>query len=404
MSSEQPFKVFIPDADLDNLRKRLELTRFPDELPESGWDYGAPLANIQRLVKRWRDGYDWRAAEAEMNLLPMFTRDIDVDGFGTLNIHYVHSRSASKNAVPLLFLHGWPGNFLEVAKILPLLTAESDDHPSFHVVAMSLPGFTFSQGPSFKGFAGKQYAETANKLMLALGYDEYVTQGGDWGFTLTREIAGYYGGKHVKAWHTNFPSSRVPRLKDHPWYWLMHLITPYKAWEHDGLARTRWFRDVGCWYSYQQGTYPQTLGYALADSPVGLLAWIYEKMVTWSDNYPWTDDEVLTWVSLYWFSRAGPTASLRIYKEVDESRYAYKPLQPTLGTVPMGVSWFPRDLFVTPRYWMYTIGRVVFEAVHESGGHFASHERPDELVNDVRKMFGKGGPAFAVVPGKNGYD
>ncbi|KAI0067120.1 alpha/beta-hydrolase [Artomyces pyxidatus] len=403
MSMERPFQSSIPDSQLADLRKRLELTRLPDEHDNCGWDYGAPLSDMRRLVDRWRTGFDWRKVEKEMNELPMFTRDIQVDDFGTLNIHYVHQRSPVKGAIPLLFVHGWPGNFLEVRKILPLLVEDSPDHPSFHVVAMSLPGFTFSEGPGQRGFKGRQYAEAANKLMLALGYNEYVTQGGDWGRHVTRDLAGYYGGKHVKAWHTNFPEAFPPRFWDHPWQWLLNTLTPYAQWEKDGLERTNWFLTKGAAYAYEHINLPQTIGYSLTDSPVGLLAWVYEKLVTWTDNYPWDDDEVLTWVSLYWFSRAGPTASLRIYKEFDQTRESGRPLQPTLSTVPMGISWFPRDIFVTPRTWMHTVGRVVFEAVHESGGHFAALERPDMLVSDVRKMFGRGGPAYGVVPGKDGY-
>lgn len=178
-STEQPFTLSVPDADLNFLRKKLELVRLPDELDGAGWDYGVPLADIKRLVAHWKDGFDWRKAEAEINKLPMFTRDIEVEGFGTLNIHYVHQKSEVKNAIPLLFVHGCtyslsigglarltrstgPGDFLEVRKILPLLTAKSADQPSFHVVALDLPGFGFSDSPTKPGFAGRQYAEVCS--------------------------------------------------------------------------------------------------------------------------------------------------------------------------------------------------------------------------------------------------
>lgn len=194
--TEQSFRIAIPDSELDLLHKKLDLVRFPDELEGAGWDYGAPLADIKRLVARWKEGYDWRAAEASINEIPQFTRDIDVDGFGTLNIHYIHQTSTVKNAVPLLFIHGctfsfvcksrqccsWscmhvgPGHFLEVRKMLPLLTEASPDHPSFHVVSPNLPNFGFSEAAKQPGFTGDRYAEVVNKLMLALGYDDYGAQ------------------------------------------------------------------------------------------------------------------------------------------------------------------------------------------------------------------------------------
>jgi len=397
---ETPFKVNIPQSELDFLKKKLDATRFPDELEGAGWDYGAPLIDLKRLVARWKDGFDWRSAEADINRLPQFTRDIEVEGHGTLNIHYVHQKSKVDNAIPLLFVHGWPGSFMEAAKILPLLTASSPDHPTFHVVAPSLPGYGFSEAPKKPGFGPEQYAETCHKLMLALGYNEYVTQGGDWGYLITKYTAFMYGQKHVKAWHTNFPSAAPPTLTTNPVLWLQHFITPYGKKDWDGLERWKWFQKAGNGYYQEQSTQPQTIGYSLADSPAGLLGWIYEKLVNWTDSYPWTDDEVLAWISIYWFSRAGPAASARIYYEVENSKQINKNLW---SPIPMGFSRFPRELRVVPKIWSRTLGNVVFESEHDSGGHFAAFEKPNELVADLRKMYGKGGPAFHVVSGKNGY-
>ncbi|KAK7689793.1 hypothetical protein QCA50_006432 [Cerrena zonata] len=399
--AEQPFTLAVPDADIEFLRKKLAVSRIPDELEDAKWDYGSPLEDVKRLVARWQDGFDWRKSEAEINAIPQFTRDIEVDGFGTLNIHYVHQKSTVVDAIPLLFVHGWPGHFMEVAKLLPLLTANSPDHPSFHVVAYSLPGFGFSETPKKKGFGITQYAEVGHKLMLALGYNEYVTQGGDWGMLITRAISNNYGGKHAKAWHTNFPITQGPPspLK-FPWLFLKFLVTPWSTEECSSLARTQEFAKTGRGYFMQQSTCPQTLGYSLADSPVGLLAWIYEKLVAWTDNYPWTDDEVLTWISIYWFSRPGPAASVRIYYEAehvldwDDKRRV---------PVPTGFSYFPGELVRLPNLWSETLGKVVFQSEHKEGGHFAAFEKPEALAGDLRKMFGKEGPAFAVVPGKTGY-
>ncbi|OSX57133.1 hypothetical protein POSPLADRAFT_1174607 [Postia placenta MAD-698-R-SB12] len=400
---ERPFTISVADAELEFLQKKLALSRVPDELEGADWDYGVPLADVKRLLLRWQNGYDWRAAEAEINKIPQFTRQIEVEGFGKLDVHYVHQRSTVENAIPLLFIHGWPGHFLEVRKLLPLFTTASPDHPSFHVVALSLPGFGFSDAPTKRGFNGAKYAETCNKLMLALGYDEYVVQGGDWGSFIARILASKYGHQSVKAFHTNFPNVREPpSLWTHPRQFFAHLITPYSAAERVGLERTQWFVAQGRGYFHEQSTQPQTLGYALADSPVALLAWIYEKLVRWTDAYPWEDDEVLTWISVYWFSRSGPAASLRIYYETIAAN-EYSAILPT-STIPCGLSFFPKELTIPPKTWARTIGNVVYESRHQSGGHFAAHEKPEELAADIRAMFGKGGPAFGVVSGRAGYD
>ncbi|KAF7793772.1 hypothetical protein EIP86_004893 [Pleurotus ostreatoroseus] len=294
MSAEEPFAISVPHAALDSLAAKLAQATFPSAAPESSdeWDYGVPLKDMERLVARWKSGFDWRAAESELNAsLPQFTRPIDVEGHGTLTAHYVHKRSERPNAVPLLFLHGWPGHFAEVRKILPLLTSPAEvEAPAFHVVAPSLPGFGFSSAPTKKGFARKAYAEFAHNVMLALGYDEYVVQGGDWGFYVARSLAYEYP-NHVKAWHTNFAAGVPPQLTRNPLLYLQHLITPYTERDRKGLERTAWFMGKGRGYFELQSTKPQTLGYLLADSPVGLLAWIYEKLVHWSDEYTWDDDE-----------------------------------------------------------------------------------------------------------------
>ncbi|KAF6755755.1 Alpha/Beta hydrolase protein [Ephemerocybe angulata] len=394
--SEASFTINIAQGEIEFLRKKLELTRLPDEITDAGRDYGVPLTDIRRLLARWKDGYDWKKHEAILNAeLPQFTRKVAVDGFDELDIHYVHKKSKIKDALPLLFVHGWPGSFTEVRKILPLLTAPSDEYPSFHVVTFSLPGYGFSSNPTKRGFGMDQYAEVGHKLMLALGYHEYVTQGGDWGFYILRRQASLYGGTHNKAWHTNFPRA-LPDVEPPS-----SLPNPYDGLtevERNGLERTKWFRSEGRGYAIEQGTQPQTLGYSLADSPVGLLGWIYEKLVNWSDEYPWEEDEVLTWVSIYWFSRAGPTASLRIYYE-----RMHEGSSPEETHIPMGYSYFPKELWRVPSRWLQA-PNLVFESEHTEGGHFAAHEKPELLVGDLRTMFGKGGPAFGVVPGKSGYN
>ncbi|KAJ7832086.1 Alpha/Beta hydrolase protein [Mycena olivaceomarginata] len=383
--TESSFKIAVPDALLDQLRQKLALVTFPDELEGAGWEYGVPLADVKRLVARWSNGYDWRHHEAQLNKLPQFTRPCAP---AKLFFNVNHS-----NANSSLILG--PGSFLEARKIVPLLSEKSADHPSFHVVVLGLPGYGFSEGASKPGFDIAQYAEVGLKLMLALGYDEFVTQGGDWGHPITRTIARLYGGKHSKAWHTNMPAVGAPPSEES-----QPELTPK---EQEALARNELFLKRGRGYATEQSTQPQTLGYALSDSPVGLLAWIYEKLVNWTDAYPWDDDEVLTWISVFWFSRAGPAASLRIYFEAGNRNLDQVIGSTSAPVIPLGISYFPKELLVFPKSWTRKMGNIVFEREHDSGGHFAAYEKPNELVDDLRQMFGKNGPAFGVVSGKSGY-
>jgi len=182
----------------------------------------------------------------------------------------------------------------------------------------------------------------------------------------------------------------------------MHLFTPYSQREREVAAAGEAFLLRGSGYFLEQSTRPQTLGYALADSPVGLLTWIYEKLIQWTDSYPWTDEEVLTWISIYWFSRAGPAASLRIYYEMHNyGDMVDRDLRQV--TVPVGISYFPKEITQSPRAFLYAESNVVFESEHAAGGHFAAYEKPEALADDVRRMFGKGGPAAGVVLGRDGY-
>ncbi|KZT41432.1 alpha/beta-hydrolase [Sistotremastrum suecicum HHB10207 ss-3] len=402
-NTDQAFKISVSESQIHELKVKLDLIRFPDELEDAGWAYGSPLKDVQRLVAYWKSGYSWREHEKHINdTLPQFTKDISVDGFGTLNIHFVHQKSSVQNAIPLLFVHGWPGSFLEVTKILPLLTAASKQYPSFHVVALSLPGYGFSEAPKQKGFGLFQYAEVCNKLMIELGYTEYVAQGGDWGYYITRAL-GHKFSKNCRAVHSNMPRGSPPKFIHNQVLFLQHALVPYSEAEKAGFARSAWFLGPGFGYRQQQSTQPQTLGYSLSDSPAGLLAWIYEKLRNWTDDYRWTDDEILTWVSIYWFSRAGPAATTRIYYEVETAKERDIITKP-INNIPLGFSYFPRELVVTPRSWARTLGNVVFESTHASGGHFAAHEKPTILVDDIRQMFGKGGPANHVIPHKSGFD
>jgi len=187
MDTIKPFTVSFPNGRVADLKERLARAAYPDELGDAGWDLGTPLTDVQRLVKHWGANFDWKKAEAHLNELPQFTTPVQCDGFEELSIHFVHVKSSAPNAIPLLFSHGWPGSFIEVSKIVHSLTESHDGGPAFHVVAPSLPNFGFSQGTKKRGFAIEQYAETCHKLMLKLGYDRYVTQGGKYNsFWFTR--------------------------------------------------------------------------------------------------------------------------------------------------------------------------------------------------------------------------
>ncbi|KAL9099198.1 MAG: hypothetical protein Q9187_009532, partial [Circinaria calcarea] len=332
MSSITSFKIAVPDHRIKRLKQKLALTDFPNEVIDAEpWSRGSPLSDIKRLVLYWDNGFDWRAVEAKLNELPQYTAKIEVDGYDTYDVHFVHQPSTVTNAIPLLFVHGWPGSFIEVTKILPELIKGGKDFPAFHVVAPSLIDFGFSSASTKvsvgyqinrqtltiikKAFNVDQHAEAYHKLMLALGYNEYAVQGGDLGYVVARFLALNYGPEHVKAHHVNNVAPAEPTAAANPALYAKVQTTPLSDTEKAGFGRCEWFSKEGNGYYRQQATKPQTVGYFMTDSPVGLLAWIYEKLHDWVDNYKWTDDEILTWISIYYFSEAGPAATSYIYYE-----------------------------------------------------------------------------------------
>ncbi|RDW89650.1 hypothetical protein BP6252_01682 [Coleophoma cylindrospora] len=408
-STPKPFKVHIDQSRLDHLQQKLSLTDFPGELEDAGNKCGPRLADIKRLTSYWKDSFDWRGQEEKMNKLPMFTIDIEVsDGFGVVNVHFVHQRAAVENAVPLLFVHGWPGNFLEVSKMLPSLkTGNEDGNPAFHVVAPSLVNFGFSSRVNKEKFGIEKHAEVYNKLMIALGYDQYVAQGGDWGSLILRGL-GLNHSAHVKALHTNMAVANFPSPFKTPVRFVTSLakhalsgfLPTYTPAESAMLARiTDWKDGSGKGYFAQMSTKPQTIGYSLADSPVGLLAWIYEKLVLWTDEYPWTDDEILTWVSIYYFSTAGPDAASFLYYESQNEKVDFF----AWVDIPIGLAYLPKEVCNLPLAWAQGLGRIVHVTEADKGGHFAAYERPDVIVGDLQAMMRKGGPAFGVVESMSGY-
>ncbi|THC99846.1 hypothetical protein EYZ11_000658 [Aspergillus tanneri] len=408
-----PFQIAVPDTHLERLRKKLETAVFPDELDDAQWDMGVPLNEMKRLTAYWRDGFNWRRQEQDLNdKLNQFLVPIAVAGFGELDIHCLHHVSSNPSAIPLLFIHGWPGSFLEAIKLIPLLTTGNNDQPAFHLVAPSLPNFGFSSGVKQKGFGLVQYAEAMHAVMSALGYDEYAIQGGDWGSILARVMAMRYP-NHAKAIHLNMFPVAPPFPWRNPLLFLQSLLTiPFSSTDKAHLAVTKHYLTQGSGYMRQQETRPQTLGYALQDSPVALLAWIYDKLHAWSDDYPWTDDEILTWVSIYQFSTAGPAASIRIYYEATRNDSSSTP--PGLSTtevlstaapscVKLAVAQFNRELIKTPLSWRGLLGSVVRANEYDCGGHFAAWEVPELLAADLKGFLGKNGQAYGAVAGKDGH-
>ncbi|KAL2417796.1 Juvenile hormone epoxide hydrolase 1 [Exophiala dermatitidis] len=347
----EPFTISIPDSELADLQTRLSLARFPDSIDSAGWDYGAPLDDIQRLTHHWRDKFDWRQAETRLNEMPQYTTSIQVSSSGDhvhppLKIHFVHQRSKNPRAIPLLFVHGWPGSFIEASKIWKKLTdPDAEGSPSFHFIAPSLPNFGFSQGSPKPKFALAQYAETCHLLMLRLGYTQYVTQGGDWGFYITRAMSLLFP-NHCKATHVNMDQGSAPSWTTHPRLALQHALTPYTERERQGLRRTKWFTDEGSGYKAVQSTKPRLSGRVL---------------------------------------RARTTSYIGG------------------NGVKLGLSHSPKELRVLPNNWTRVLGDVVFERTHDSGGHFFAYEKPEHLVADVRDMFGRNGGASGVVEGAPGY-
>ncbi|KAH8674155.1 Alpha/Beta hydrolase protein [Xylariales sp. PMI_506] len=394
MSSITPFKINVPEERLQRLQQKLALTDFPDEItnlePDELWSRGAPLSDVKRLVAYWQSGFNWRKSEAALNKFPQYTTDIEVEGFGSYQVHFVHQTSGAAEAIPLLFLHGWPGSFIEVTKILPLLVQGEDQTPCFHVVGPSLIDFGFSSPSKKKGFSMDQHAEVYHKLMLALGYDQYVVQSGDMGCLVSRSIAAKYGPKHCTACHTNSAVPAEPTAESHPELYAKLQATPLSDFDKAGLERTARFSKQGNGYYQEQSTKPQTIGYSLTDSPVGLLSWLFEKLHDWADAYPWTDDEILTWVSIHYFSKAGPAAPSHLYYAMEHSSPGAFAASQRYVDVPLGIARFAKDLIMLPKLWNHTLSPIVLQSEYAQGGHFAAWERPDDIVKDLRIMFRKG--------------
>jgi len=372
-----PFEIQVAPAVLDDLRERLERTRFPDQLDGVGWTYGTELGYLRELCAYWRDDFDWRVQERALNRFAQYRTEVS----GT-RLHLIHERSPHPDAFPLLLTHGWPGSIWEFYKVLGPLTRPEEHggraEDAFHVVCPSLPGFGWSQAPRTPGFHPRRIAALEAELMARLGYARYGAQGGDWGSIITTWL-GADDAEHVAGIHLNMVIGAPPQGFD------PDTASPE---EKQDLADLERFRREETGYQQIQGTRPQSLGYALQDSPAGLCAWIVEKFRSWSDcgglvESRFSKDELLTNVTLYWVT-ASITSSLRIYYEM---RNAGADALPARVDVPTACAIFPHEISRVPRSWVEPRYRVARFTRMPRGGHFAALEEPELLVEDVRAFF-----------------
>lgn len=367
----RPFRVAVPESEIADLRQRLARTRWPDPETVSDWSQGVRVENATALVTHWEREYDWRRLESELNRFPQFLTTID-----GLDIHFIHVRSANPHAMPLILTHGWPSSIVDFLKLIGPLTdpvafgGKVED--SFDVVAPSLPGFGFSGKPTGTGWTVSRIAAAWAELMERLGYDHWAAQGGDWGAAVTTAL-GAARPEGLLGIHLNTPYAFPARIPD--------TLSPEERHAVDGLA----LYTAGLGGSnHLQGTKPQTVGFALADSPAGQAAWIYEKFQSKTDNNGLAEDalstdDMLDAISLYWFTNSAASSG-RIYWENRSASMA----GPTL-TLPVAVTVFPRDIPRLPRNWIEdAYSDLIHYGEADKGGHFAALEQPGILIDEIR--------------------
>jgi epoxide hydrolase len=373
----QPFRIDVPQADLDDLADRLARTRWANELPVSevtdgvrkgpvppGWEYGVPVDYVRRLVRHWREEYDWRAWEAKINTHPQFTATIDGQ-----NIHFIHVRSADPDAVPLILTHGWPNSVVEYVDLISALADPSGDGTAFHLVIPSLPGYAFS-GPTIrKGWNLERIARAWAELMHRLGYNSYGAAGNDAGAQVSPEV-GRNDPEHVIGVHVtqifSFPSGDPAEIEDLP------------GEDFARLEFLKSFNDEMSAYAQLQATKPQNLAHALADSPAGQLAWSGQLL-----GEAVSPEVAVTNAAIYWLTNTG-ASSARMYYEV---AHAAPPAGPT--TVPLGLASFAYDFQSIRRFAERDHASIVSWNRYDRGSHWSSHDAPDLLVSDLRRFFGK---------------
>jgi len=377
------FRIEIPQASLDDLQRRLAATRWPSELPGVGWERGVPLDYLKELAEYWRTSYDWRAAEAKLNGFPQFITEID----GT-DVHFLHVRSPEPDAVPMILTHGWPGSVVEFLDVIGPLTDPrahgGNPADAFHLVIPSMPGFGFSGATCETGWNVFRIASAWAELMRRLGYDSYIPQGGDLGAWVSLTLAGVDFG-HVRGAHVNFlvtPPSGDPAE-----------IAGLSETDLGRLGQMVKFINEGSGYMKIQSTRPQTLSYALTDSPVGQLAWIVEKFWEWSDSAKAPEDAVdrdqmLTNVMMYWLTSTGGSSANFYFEIADILPTAPTPPSPPPPLpVPLGVAVYAHDASLPIRQFAdRQFPNIVHWSEYDRGGHFAAMEQPDTFVRDLREF------------------
>ncbi len=371
------FQIDIPQSALDDLQARLASVRWPDPEPVDDWSQGIPLAYTQQVTDYWRENYDWRRCEAALNQYSHHMTEID-----GVDIHFMHIRSPEADARPLIMTHGWPGSIVEFMDVIGPLTDPvahgGDAGDAYHLVIPSLPGYGFSGKPTETGWGAEKIARTWDVLMTRLGYNRYFAQGGDWGALVTSAIGvqnlGSCAGIHINLVVVGTPPEEV-----------MKNPTPE---EQASLARFAEYQTQGGGYAEIQRTKPQTLGYGLADSPVGQMAWVLEKFQGWSDGAMTPDDSfdrdrLLDNIMLYWLNNAG-ASSARLYRE----SFGNPNVEPV--DLATGCSIFPNEIMAPSRRWAeQRFKNLQYWGEADKGGHFAAMEVPELFINEVRGCFGQ---------------
>ncbi len=375
----EPFQIDVPEADLEDLRLRLERTRWPDELPDTGWDYGVPQPYLRELVDYWRTSYDWRAEEARLNAVPQFVTRIDGQ-----RLHFLHVRSPHGGALPLLLLHGWPGSVAEFLQIIGPLSEPrahgGDPTDAFHLVIPSLPGFGFSGPTREKGWNSARIARALAELMRRLGYERYGAQGGDLSALIAPEL-GHLDPDHVAGIHLNAASVGFIPFGEIDESELATLTEQERA----RLERIkRFLSPAGNAYFQIHANRPQMIGYPLTDSPVGQLAWALDRIADWTHGpieQALTREQILTNIMLYWTTKTAASAA-RLYHENMHAPAAWG-RQPS--RTPIGVAAFAEDVAIR-RYGEQT-NHITHWSDFNQGGHFAAMEASHLLTTDVRAFF-----------------